>query len=116
MVSFWHSINNEFNKVGNFFGGILHQGFTDFNNLSNTAAQTIQNVANRGFTTVDNTVKGAVDLGKNTEKTIGGAVSGFENILSIPLILIAGGLAFFLLSPNAGKAIDVGGEIAMKKL
>lgn len=116
MVSFWNSITNEFNKVGNFIGATAHEGFEDFNNMTKSATNTISNVATKGFSTVDGAVKGVVDLGKNAENKIGGAVNGFEDILMLPLALIAGGIAYFLVSKNGGQAIQVAGNIAMKKL
>lgn len=116
MVSFWNSIENGFAHIGHFVGDVAHAAYTDFNNMAKGAEGTVKDIADKGFTTVDNAVNGVVSLGKNAENKVGGIVTGAESVISLPLLLIAGGLAFFLVSPNAGKAIDVGGQIAMKKL
>ena len=76
----------------------------------------MDDVAKTGFGTVNNAVNQVAGLGKNAENRIGGAIQGAESAITLPLILIAGGLAFFLVSKNAGKAIEIGGQIAQKKL
>lgn len=116
MVSFWNSIENGFSSAGHFIGNVAHEGYTDFNNMAKGAEGVVKDVANKGFSTVDNAVNGVVNLGKNAEDKVSGIVTGAESVIAIPLILIAGGLAFFLLSSNGGKAIDIGGQIAMQKL
>lgn len=116
MVSFWNSIESGVSGAAHFLGNAAHEAFTDFNNMAAGAESTVKDVATKGFSTVNGALHDVKDLGVNAENKLSGIVTGAESIISLPLILIAGGLAFFLISPNAGKAIDIGGQIAMKKL
>jgi hypothetical protein len=116
MPSFWNSLESGFSSATNFIGDTVHQGFTDFSNIAKTAEGTVKDVADKGFSTVNSAVSGVVDLGKNAENKVAGIAGGFEDILAVPLILIAGFVGYFLISKNGSQAISVAGDIAMKKL
>lgn len=110
MVNFFKEIGNGLKDAANFIGSKVDEGFNDIKNIATSSEGEIKNVADQGFGLANHLVSGAEDLGSKTIDGVKGTITGAENILTIPLILIAGGLAFFLLSPNAGKAIEVGGQ------
>lgn len=116
MSNFWNSIKSEFSAAGNFLGSLAHQGFQEFNNIASNAEGVTKDIANKGFSTIDSTIHGAVNLAQNAENKVSGLVSGAEDILSLPLILLAGGVAYFLISKNGETALNIAGNVAMKKL
>lgn len=116
MSKFFKAIGNDLSSVANFVGSKVSEGFDDVENIAKTGAGTIDNIANQGFGLANHVIGSGESLGG---KLIGGAkdiVGGAEGILSIPLILIAGGIAFFMLSKNGGEAIRVGGQVATQAL
>jgi hypothetical protein len=116
MSKFFKSIGNDLSSVANFVGSKVSEGFDDVENIAKSGAGYINNVKDQSFGLANHLVSGAQDLG---DKTIGGVkdiVQKGESIISLPLIIVAGGLAFFLLSKNAGEAIKVGGQLGSQAL
>lgn len=116
MSKFFKAIGNDLSSVANFVGSKLGDGFDDVQNIAKTGAGYLDDVQKQGFGLANHLVSDAKDLGSDV---IGGAkdiVGKAESIVSLPLIIVAGGLAFFLLSKNAGKAIEVGGQLGSQAL
>lgn len=116
MVGFFKSIGNELSKIGNFVGDGIKEGFDDVKNVAQSGMGEIKDIGDNSFGLANHLVSGAEGLAGKGIDGVKGIVGGAENMLSIPLILIAGGVAFFLLSKNAGTAIEVGGRLGEKAL
>lgn len=112
MVGFFKSIGNELSSIGNFVG----KGFDDVENVAKSGLGYISDVKDKSFGLANHLVEGADDLGSKVIDGVKGTVQGAESVISLPLIIIAAGLSFFLLSKNAGTAIEVSGRLGEKAL
>lgn len=112
MVGFFKSLWDDFKSVGNFVG----KGFDDIENVAKSGLGYISDVKDQSFGLANHLVSGAEGLGSQAIEGVKGIAEKGESIISTPLIIIAAGLAFFLLSKNAGTAIEVGGRLGEKAL
>ncbi len=116
MVNFFKELGSDIKSAANFIGDGFKEGFKDISNIGSSAEHQISNVTDKTFGLADHLVSGAEGLGNKAIGGVQSTISGFENIISIPLILVAGGLAFFLLSPNFSKSVEVGGRLGEQAL
>ena len=115
-MGFWSSIGDGLKEAGHFIGSTVHEGLEDIENMGKSAAGYIGSAKDQAFNTANHLVSGAEDLGKDAIDSGKEVIEKGESIISTPLILLAGGLALFMLSPNAGKAIEVGGQLGGQAL
>lgn len=116
MSKFFKAIGNDLSSVANFIGSKVSEGFDDVENIAKSGAGYIDDVKNQSFGLANHLVGDASNLGSKVIGGVQGIVEKGESIISLPLIIVAGGLAFFLLSKNAGEAIKVGGQLGSQAL
>lgn len=88
MSGFWNSINHT-----------VAAAFGDITSVFTGAEATVDDVAKQGFNTANNAIN-----------QTGSVIKGGEMIIAVPLIILAVGIGYFLVSDNAGKAIEVVGN------
>ncbi len=116
MSKFFKAIGNDLSSVASFIGSKVSEGFDDVENISKTGAGYINDVKNQSFGLANHLVGDAKDLGSDVIGGAKGIIEKGESIISLPLIIVAASLGFFLLSKNAGKAIEVGGQLGSQAL
>lgn len=115
-MGFWNSITNGFEEVGHFIGNVVHEGFNDIENIGKSAVNYIDDAKDQAFSTANHIIGSAKDLGDDVIKGGENIVGKATSVISTPLIIIAGGLALFLLSPNFSKTVEVGGQLGQQAL
>lgn len=116
MSKFFKSIGDDLSKAANFVGSELGKSFDDVQNVAKSGMGYLDDVQKQGFGLANHLVGDAKDLGSEVIGGVKGIAEKGESIISLPLIIIAGGLAFFLVSKNAGEAIKVGGQLGSQAL
>lgn len=115
-MGFWNSLVDGVEKVGHFISETVHEGFNDIENMGKSAENYINSAKDETFNTANHIIGAGEKLGEKVLQT-GEDISGkFTSVISTPLILIAGGLALFMISGNMSKAIDVGGRLGESAL
>ena len=108
-MGFWDSIKNAISSVGHAIGGV----YDDVKSEINGGVQTVKNAVGgvysdykTGLSTVFS--KGTDLVNKITDDTIGkgGLVDHAESIISMPLLLIGGGIAAFLLMSGKNSSFN----------
>lgn len=114
MANFFRGLGNDLEHAAGYVGGLIHEGLEDVESMGKSAAHFIDSAKDEAFSTANHVISGGEDLGKDVLATGKGIVDKTESIISIPLILLAGGLALFMLSGNAKVAIQEGSRVAQQ--
>lgn len=115
-MGFWSSIGDALSSAGHFIGNTVHEGLDDIENVGKSALGYMNDAKDKTFSTAGHLIDGAENLGGQVVSGAEHIVEKGESIISTPLLIIAGGLALFLLSPNFSKAVDVGGRVGEQAL
>ena len=115
-MGFWDSISDGLSAAGHWLGDIAHQGLNAIESVGSSGVGLMHDAQTNITHVADGLVSGAEKLGEGVLKTGENIVGDVKSVISTPLIIIAGGLAFFLFSQNFGKAIDVGGKLGSEAL
>jgi hypothetical protein len=115
-MGFWQSLGDGLSDVGHFVGGSVHEGLNDIDNIAKSAAGYLNDAKDQAFNTAGHLISGVEGLGEDIIQTGGDIIKKGESIKSLPLLILAAGVSLFLLSPNAGKAIEVGGQLGGQAL
>jgi hypothetical protein len=103
---FLHKIGNGFKTIGHTIGNTISGGYHSVKNVASGIEKTITTQINNVHDNINHIVDKVTDLGGKVVQTGGSLVQNAENKLSstftMPLILIAGGLAAFLVLNRQG--------------
>lgn len=115
--SIFQKIGNAFSSVAHSIGDAISGGYQDTKNIISGAGKTIQtqlnNVhdeINKVTDGVEHVATGVLDTGKNI---IEHTEDKFSSIVSMPLLLIAGGLGLFMVMN--GRGITDTAQVAIQK-
>ena len=99
------------NKISNAASTVYH----DVSNEVDTVTKAIGKVPDHIENVVDNVIQTGGSVVKTGINEVSGIVHSAENIVTIPLILIAGGIAFMLFKSNSSTLESIGVQ-AVKRI
>ena len=114
--SFVGKIGDGISSLYHAAGSAVAQVYGDVKSVITGTAHGIQTVAAKGGEIIASVVSGAKDLGGKLidagRGVINNAVNKTTGVISLPLILIAGGLAFMLMKTNGNQLAQTGATVA----
>ncbi len=114
MASFFKGIGSDLEKAAGYVGSVIHEGIDDVESFGKTAGHFVENATDQAFSTANHVISGGEDLGKDVIDSGKDVIQKGESIISLPLLIIAAGVAYFLVSENGKVAIQEGSKIAQQ--
>lgn len=94
-------IRGAYDKVTGGVSNVVGTVYTDLKSIVSGSGDIVKQVVNRGADNVEKLISGTENVIKHGQDTIGGTVSSLGNSLSMPLLLLGGAAAFYMLKMKA---------------